>query len=143
MSVLTIASNASKWKGYEYYEDKKVISWEQIDENQYSGLVSGSGDKKYKVIINLKKAKKSICDCPHAEGTRRSCKHKVALFFTIFLEEAKSYYNKILEYERMREEYEDQRHDEIIEYVNSLSLEDLRTELIYALLKAENNRDYW
>ena len=35
MSILSLASNASAWRGYEYYKDKKVVVWSQINDSEY------------------------------------------------------------------------------------------------------------
>lgn len=37
MSILSIASNASAWRGYEYCEGKRVLSWEQTGEHELKG----------------------------------------------------------------------------------------------------------
>lgn len=142
MSILSIASNASAWRGYEYYERKKVISWKQIGEYEFEGEVVGSEKEPYHVIIDTKHPKKSTCNCPHAEGKRIVCKHKVALFFTIFPKEADGYIAEIEEYEREEEEREQEHYDQIVKYVNSLSKEELRIALINALVEAEE-RDYY
>lgn len=35
MSILSIASNASVWRGYEYYEGKRILSWKQTGEHGF------------------------------------------------------------------------------------------------------------
>ena len=37
MSILSIASNTSAWRGYEYYDGKKVLSWIQTSEHEFEG----------------------------------------------------------------------------------------------------------
>ena len=142
MSILSIASNASKWRGYEYYKGKKVVSWEQISEHEFKGEVAGSEKEPYHVMIDTNHPKKSTCNCPHAEGKKIVCKHKIALFFTAFPKEAGRYIAEIEEYEREEEEREHERYDQIVKYVNSLSREELRTELINALVEAEERDRY-
>lgn len=142
MSILSIASNASAWRGYEYYTGKRVLSWKQTGEHEFTGEVAGSGNEPYHVIIDTEHPKKSICNCPHAEGNRIICKHKVALFFTVFPNEAKSYIAEIEEYEREEEERERERNDQIIKYVKSLSKAELRIALINALIEAEESDRY-
>lgn len=95
MSILSIASNASAWRGYEYYKGKKIV-----------------------------------------------CKHKIALFFTVFPKEADRYISEIEEYEREEEEREHERYDQIVKYVKSLSKEELRIALINALVDAEEKDLY-
>lgn len=137
MSILSIASNASAWRGYEYYKEKKVLSWKQTGEHEFEGEVVGSEKESYHVMIDTEHPKKSKCNCPHAEGKKIVCKHKIALFFTAFPKEADSYINKIDEYEREEEELEQERCKEIVKYVDSLSIEELRMVLINVLLEAD------
>ena len=137
MSILSIASNASAWRGYEYYKEKKVLSWKQTGEHEFEGEVAGSEKEPYQVMIDTEHPKKSKCNCPHAEGKKIVCKHKIALFFTAFPKEADSYINKIDEYEREEEELEQERCKEIVKYVDSLSIEELRMVLINVLLEAD------
>ncbi len=142
MSILSIASNASAWRGYEYYKEKKVLSWKQTGEHEFEGEVAGSEKEPYHVMIDTEHPKKSKCNCPHAEGKKIVCKHKIALFFTAFPKEADSYINKIDEYEREEEELEQERCKEIVKYVDSLSIEELRMVLINVLLEADE-RDHF
>ncbi len=141
MSLLSIASNTSAWRGYEYYKEKKVISWKQTSLSVFEGEVIGS-DMPYHVIIDTEHPKKSTCDCPHAEGKRIICKHKVALFFTVFPEEADKYMAEIEEYEREEEKREQEHYEQIVKYVKSLSKEELRVALINALVEAEERSRY-
>ena len=141
MSILSIASNASAWRGYEYYKGKMVLSWKQVGEHEFEGEVAGSGNEPYHVMIDTEHPKKSTCNCPHAEGRRIVCKHKVALFFTVFPKEADEYIAEIEEYEREEEEWEQECYDQIVKHVKSLSKEELRNALINALLD-EEERDH-
>jgi hypothetical protein len=137
MSILSIASNASVWRGYEYYNEKKVLSWKQTEEHKFEGEVVGSEKEPYHVMIDTEHPKKSKCNCPHAEGKKIICKHKIALFFAVFPKEADRYITEIEEYEREEEEREQKRYNQIIKYVESLSKEELRRALINALVEAE------
>lgn len=143
MSILSIASNASAWRGYEYYEKRKVLSWKQTGEHEFEGEVAGSENVPYHVMIDTEHPKKSSCNCPHAEGKKIVCKHKVALFFTVFPKEAEGYIAEIEENEREEEEREQERYDQIVKYVKSLSKEELRTALINALVEAEDRDRYY
>lgn len=142
MSILSIASNASAWRGYEYYIDKRVHSCKQTGENEFQGIVSGSGNNTYKVIIDISHPKRSVCNCPHAEGKRKICKHKVAVFFTAFPKEAEEYIAEIEEGEREEEEREQEHYDQIVRYVKTLSKEELRVELINAMMELEESDRY-
>lgn len=137
MSIVTAASGKSVWRGYDYYLQKKVLMWGEEEKDIYTGKVEGSGDNIYEVTIDIKHPKKSICTCPHAEGNRVVCKHKVALFFTIFPEEAEEYRREIEEYEEELDLQLDNRYNEILEYVYSLSESEVRYELINRMLYEE------
>ncbi len=95
------------------------------------------------MVIDIEHPKKSTCNCPHAEGKKIVCKHKVALFFTVFPKEADGYIAEIEESEREEEEWEQERYDQIVEYVNSLSKEELRNALINALLEEESDFEWY
>ena len=75
MSIRTLASGASAWRGYEYYEGKKVLSFSQTGEDEYTGQVAGSGSAPYQVKINTAHPRQSKCNGPHADGRRVICKH--------------------------------------------------------------------
>ena len=143
MSLLSCTSNASAWRGYEYYESKNVVSWKQIGESQFKGFVKGSADQPYHVIIDVAHPRKSTCNCPFADGKRKICKHQVALFFTIFPNEAKKYIKEIEDYEQEQEQREQERYGEIVKYVNSLSTAELRNALINALEEQDERNKHW
>jgi len=138
VGMLALASNASAWRGYEYYVNKKVLSFKQVGIYEFEGFVSGSENEPYQVIIHAENPEKSLCNCPHAEGNRTVCKHKVALFFAVFPDEAVAYIEEIDDYDREVEEIELERYETIVSYVNGLSKAELKAELIAAYVKAEN-----
>ena len=105
MGFLDSASFDSQWRGYEYFREKKVLSVSQVSKTEYAGSVSGSGEAPYSVRIDIAHPKRSTCDCPFAEGTRRICKHKIALFFTLFPEAADKYLQEVGQAEQEAEEY--------------------------------------
>jgi len=142
MSMLSVASNASAWRGYEYYEAKKVLSWKQTGSHEFQGTVAGSEKEPYAVTIDTEHPKRSICNCPHADGKRIICKHKVALFFAVFPKEAERYMAEIEEYEKEEEQREQECYDRIAKYVKGLSKEELRIALIQALMEAEERDGY-
>ena len=134
MGLLNLASGNSFWRGYDYYKALMVVAVEQIAANRYQGTVKGSGKKVYEVTIDLDHPKKSTCTCPHAEGTRRICKHKVALYFSVFPEEADRALKEAEEWEAEEDKREQDRIEEIQKYVNSLSKQQLREELIQRMV---------
>ena len=133
MGLLDLASGASLWRGYEYYNDGYVLSKNKISNYEYSGILRGSNNKHYEVFINVEHPRKSHCNCPHADGRRIVCKHQVALYFAIFPEAAEQYYKKVVEYEQEEEQRQEELEEKIITYINSLSKEELRQALYEVL----------
>jgi hypothetical protein len=98
MSLLSLASGQSAYRGYEYFRDKKVIRLEQISDTCYTGIVTGSNSTQYKSTIDTEHPRKSQCSCPHAAGRRIICKHMVALYFTAFPQEGQQYITELEAY---------------------------------------------
>lgn len=142
MSLISRASNASCWRGYEYYLQKHVESLEKVAENVYICKVKGSNNNVYDVRIDIDKTSQSRCNCPHADGRRVICKHMVAAFFTAFPEEAKKYICEVEEYEAEEEGRREDRYSEIKEYVYSLSKNELRIMLLDYMTEEEFSDDY-
>lgn len=141
MSIRTMASSKSAWRGYTYYKENKVLSFTQTGQDEYTGQVAGSGAVPYQVKINTAHARQCKCNCPFADGRRAICKHMVALFFTAFPEEAEQYYKEIEELRREEERRKreqkrirDKYFEDLRSYVESLSKEELQKELFYALI---------
>ena len=42
MGLIEIASGNSVWRGMDYYETHKVVSWNKSGNSTYEGVVSGS-----------------------------------------------------------------------------------------------------
>ena len=142
MGFLDLTSNKSMWKGYDYFKEGKVVSCEQTGTYNYKGTVKGSGEEVYDVTLDIDHPKRSVCNCPHADGKRRICKHKVAMYFSLFPEEAERIVREAEEWEAAEGEREQERYDEIKKYVYSLSKQDLRDELIYRMMNESNNTWY-
>ena len=142
MGLLDIASGNSFWRGYDYFREGKVISNEKLSDSLYTGKVAGSRETPYEVTIDLEHPKRSTCSCPHAEGTRRVCKHKVALFFSFFPEEADKAIKEAEEWEAEEEQRQQEEYKEIEKYVYSLSKQQLREELLWRLID-ESDRRRW
>lgn len=90
MGLLENARYASIERGYDYYKRWNVISFKQTSENEYDGKVSGSAKKPYDVHIDIIHIKKSFCNCPFAEGNKKVCKHKIAIYFSAFPEKPRN-----------------------------------------------------
>ena len=108
MSVISVASTASAWRGYEYFEAGAVKQLEKTDGGLLIRKVSGSGKNIYDVAVDLAHPKRSSCTCPHAAGRRIVCKHMVAAYFTAFPLEAEQYIAELREAEDEQAEYEEQ-----------------------------------
>lgn len=141
MSLLSIASEKSRSRGYEYYKEKMVVSVKQDGPQTYSGAVCGGGGAEYSVYIDLEHPRSSSCTCPHAAGRWVICKHIIAAYFSLFPKEAERYRAEKAEREerkrREREVWEtlEQKRDEAVwEYLSSMSKEEL-CELAFLLLK--------
>lgn len=139
MGMLEIASYKSKWKGYDYFEQKKVKNIKKISENEFEALVVGSQD--YLVHIDTKHPRKSKCNCPHANGRRIICKHMIALLFNIDKEACDNYkrelemeYEEEEEFERMQDAYIEQKRSEYVKLINSMSENELKDRLLEELM---------
>lgn len=155
MGILSRSSQNSISRGYDYFKEKKVISFQKINDEEYVGKVQGNGAI-YDVKINDKHTNKCSCNCPHADGTRKICKHMVALFFTSNPEEARNYLRSIRnEYRfnqlriRERENEEKNKEKRIKEYIDSLSIKELKEKLFsymcndgYDLYEEEDDEYY-
>ena len=137
MSIRTLASGASAWRGYEYYTEKKVLSLSQIGEKEYIGKVAGKSSVPSQVKINTAHVRQSKCNCPHADGRRVICKHMVALFFAAFPDEAEQYIKEVEEYEREEEQRMEEHYAALRSYVKSLSKKELQERLFEALVELD------
>ena len=53
MSLLSIASSASVWRGYEYFTEKKVHGLTKKNDAQFTASVKGTGSEPYSVLIDV------------------------------------------------------------------------------------------
>ncbi len=133
MGLIDLASANSVWRGYDYYEYKKVDDYSKLSENEYEGIISGSDNRKYDVFIDIEHPRKSKCNCPHAKDKRIICKHMIALYFTIFPKEAEKLIEDSKKYEKEEEERLDKLYEDTHKYINSLSKKELAIQLEYIL----------
>ena len=140
--LLNDASYRSYWRGYEYFKEGRVKKIQRFDGTTYSAIVSGCED--YHVKIGFAHPRKSTCDCPHAEGRRVVCKHKVALAFAVSpeaLKKADDIMEEQLRYQAEREQREHEQYKRIKKKVMEMSLKDLRDYVIYQMIEDENKYD--
>ena len=133
MGILDCASGASVWKGYNYFKEKKVKDIEIIDDGIFSATVSGSSNENYYIELNVDHPRKSKCNCPHADGKRIICKHIIATYFTIFPEEAESFYQDAMNYQEEEEKHLEILEQRVIEYVCKMKKADLSQALLELL----------
>lgn len=133
MAFIDSASFASIWRGYEYYTEGNVKAFEYCSDKEIKGTVQGSENNLYTVVIDPAHPKRSTCNCPHAEGKRIVCKHKVALYFAVFPDEATQYYQEVMKNEMEEEQRQEELLDKVVQYVGKMKKEELRRELITLL----------
>lgn len=136
MSILSLASGASVSRGYDYFEEHKVIEWSKTCDGVYHGVVAGSYGARYRVTIDVCHPRKnSECTCPHASGTHRICKHMVALYFTVFPKEAETYYREAVLAAEEAEEEAERLENAVVKRVHSMSKNELTMALLTLLFE--------
>lgn len=133
MSILTVASGQSVYRGYEYAQAKKVLCMEQVDEGVIKATVSGSSGSTYDVLLDVAHPRKSQCNCPHAAGKRIVCKHIVAVYFTAFPAEAKKYITELENYWEEDEQRQQEQEERLIQYVRKMKKSELQEVLLQLL----------
>ena len=138
-SFYSSASYQSFWKGYWYYKNGNVLSWNKINDFEYEGIVKSNNQKdQYNVIINLKKPRASKCNCPFAEGKYKVCKHMVALYFAVFPDEVKHFDEEVYEFEKEQErkaKEHEERYNNLKKEVSNWSREELENYVINTMLE--------
>lgn len=140
MGLIDLASSNSLWRGIDYYQSKNVKKIKKISDDEYNSIVSGT--EEYNVHIDIIHPRKSTCTCPFADGRRVICKHMVATFFTIYPEEAERIIKEEQEYEEEEERLFEEHLEEVREYVNGLTEDEVRALLIDKLMDEWYDDDY-
>lgn len=152
MKFINLASCNSQFRGLDCYNEKKVIGYEKINDNEYKSKVKGSNGETYDVFINITRPRSSSCNCAFANGRKVVCKHMIATYFAINPNKVKEFNDDV---ERINREYEEAltrereyKIKEIIKYVNSLTAKAARQELIEKLIdeydgEMERKNRYW
>ena len=133
MGVLECASVLSVWRGYEYFKKNRVRGIKQLDENVFSATVQGSASIPYSVELHMDHPRKSICDCPHANGRRVVCKHIVAVYFTVLPDEAEKFYKEALVNDEVEEKRQDALSKRVIRCVHKMGKNELQQALLEVL----------
>lgn len=142
MGLIEMASGKSVWRGMDYYNNRKVISWEKTGAEAYSGVVAGSEDNIYNVHIDRAHPRKSTCNCPFADGRRVVCKHMIALYFTAEPKAAEDFLKEVEEWEAEELEREEQHYEDLERYVKTLSKAELQEQLLSALIELEELQNW-
>ena len=143
MGLVEIASENSVWRGIDYCNNKKVLSWYKSGSQEYKGRVSGSDNAVYDVCIDKEHPRKSTCTCPFAEGRRVVCKHMIALLFTAEPKAKEDFLDEVERWEAEEEQREQEHYNDLKKYVKSLSKSELQIQLLNALIQLEERRYYW
>lgn len=133
MGLLECASSASVWRGYDYYNEKKVKNITETEEDVFTAEVIGRANEPYVVKIYIAHPRKSTCNCLHADGKRIVCKHMVATYFTAYPKEAVRFYREYLKAQEEAEQYEEELYDRVQEYVGHMKKNELKQALIELL----------
>lgn len=144
MGLIDLASSKSMWRGLDYYQNDNVLETHNIGDLQYAAKVRNDAGAIYDVVVNLDKVRNSQCSCPFKKDKPKAiCKHIVAAYFAIFPKEADDLQRAYEEWEAGAEEREAQHLKELEEYVNSLSIEDLRSMVLDHILEKERYGNYY
>ena len=128
MSIISIASGSSCWRGLEYYKSQKIKNIKKINNNEYTSIVLGNKD--YNVYLNLEHPRKSTCNCPLANGKRIICKHIVATYFNAVPNSAKNFEEEQEKLQQEYEEYEKRQYQNAIKHLHKMSKKELIEELV-------------
>ena len=135
MGLLEICSHKSYWRGLDYFENKRVKTLTQINKYEFEADVEGT--EVYHVHLDITHPRKSTCTCPHAAGKSTICKHKVAVYFSVFPEEAQEAIDERNHYYEELEERENEYNKKVEimtkkykEYVDGLSVEEIKRMLV-------------
>lgn len=144
MGLIDLASSKSMWRGLDYYQNGNVVDVNSIEDSRYAAKVRNNADTVYDVVVDLDKARSSQCSCAFKKDKPKAiCKHIVAAYFAIFPKEADDLQRAYEEWEAGAEEREAQHLKELEEYVNSLSIEDLRSMVLDHILEQERYGNYY
>lgn len=128
MGLISVASDASRRRGLNYYKYKRVKNIKKINGNEYTSIVSGSKD--YNVYLNIEHVRKSNCNCPFANGKKIICKHIIATYFQLFPKEAINFEKEQNILEENKQKEQDQLYNKVIEYLYKMEKEELINEII-------------
>jgi uncharacterized Zn finger protein len=128
------ASNASLWRGIDYYKQGRVKSFGKNADGFIIGRVAGSDDNEYDVCIDISHPKRSTCNCPFANGRYVVCKHMIALYFTSTPGSYEKFEKDMdcleVQYELEEEKWRKETLKHIKEHVKGMSAKQVREKLV-------------
>ena len=132
MSILNKTNQTIISRGYNYYKGNRITNLQKISDSEFSSVASGTSE--YNVLLNIDNYKKCNCTCPY---NKKICKHIVATYYMAFPEAVllfeESLKRRIKEWKKYEKEQEEKRkliYDSAVEYVNSLTEDQIKNELI-------------
>ena len=131
MSVISLASGSSCWRGLDYYKEKRIINLNRINDTEFTSTALGNGN--YNVYLDVSHPRRSTCTCPLANGKRIICKHLVATYFTAFPKEAKNFEKEQEEIQIAYDEYQQELYSKVQKHIKTMSKQELIAELSYIL----------
>lgn len=137
MGIIDIASSKSVWRGLDYYKLNKVKSFVENEDGTFDGVVAGSGKEDYQVHLDVVHPRKSICNCPLADGKKIICKHIVAMSFCVDPSEADRFKNEKAVYASEEEERRAKRYESYMKMAKYMSKEELREAYVEAMIELE------
>ena len=143
MSVLSLASGRSAYRGYEYFRAKKVLPVKIDPAGILHTRVLGSEGTLYEVTVNTAHPRSSSCTCPHAAGRKIVCKHMVAALFTAFPEEAEKYKEELEACWEEQERQQRARETRLTRYIWGMKKDELREALVELLCEAPDWLREW
>lgn len=131
MSVISLASGSSCWRGLDYYKEKKITNLNKINDTEFTSTALGNDN--YNVYLDVSHPRRSTCTCPLANGRRIICKHIVATYFTAFPKEAKNFEKEQEEIQIEYDEYQQELYNKVQKHIKTMSKQELIAELSYIL----------
>lgn len=135
MQLYKLAGDLTAWRGFKYYEQKRVLRFEKKDDGVYEGVVAGNDKNPYYVRIDAVDRYACTCSCPFATEYGRICKHMIALSFAAEPADAEVYFSEraipLLKKEAKRQET-DAAIEEYVSSLDKLEMQRLLLELLFA-----------
>ncbi len=143
LSILRMASGVSLWRGLDYLEQGRVKNLRPDGKGVFDAEVEGTANLPYTVHVDTMHVRQSYCDCPHAAGTRRSCKRMVATVFAVYPQQIDAFKWGVEQAELEYKREEVAHRAELVRCVNSLKKDELCKALLDALIELEECHDRW